>query len=66
MADPVEDRASSIRVTHLRAINAGRKGYVKLETSVGIVGWGEINKRPVYVFAHDFTVFGGSFYTRAR
>jgi galactonate dehydratase len=43
MADPVVDRASSIRVTHLRAINAGRKGYVKLETSVGIIGWGEIN-----------------------
>ena len=39
----VEDRGSSIRVTGLRAIPVGRKGYVKLETNMGITGWGEIN-----------------------
>ena len=43
MADAVEDRGASIRVTRLTAIPAGRKGYVKLETSEGITGWGEIN-----------------------
>ena len=43
MSDPVEDRASSIRVTALRAIPVGPKGYVKIETSHGITGWGEIN-----------------------
>ncbi|HMB47677.1 MAG TPA: carboxyl transferase domain-containing protein, partial [Afifellaceae bacterium] len=25
-----------------------------------VTGWGTINGRPVYVFAKDFTVFGGS------
>lgn len=43
MSDSVIDRAASIRVSSLQAINAGRKGYVKLETSAGITGWGEIN-----------------------
>jgi len=43
MTDSVEDRGSSIRVTSLRAIPIGRKGYVKLETNMGITGWGEIN-----------------------
>ena len=43
MTDPVEDRAASIRVTALRAIPVGPKGYVKIETSHGITGWGEIN-----------------------
>ena len=43
MSSTVEDRGASIRVTRLTAIPAGRKGYVKLETSEGITGWGEIN-----------------------
>jgi galactonate dehydratase len=43
MSSAVEDRGASIRVTRLTAIPAGRKGYVKLETSQGITGWGEIN-----------------------
>ncbi|MCB1508661.1 MAG: methylmalonyl-CoA carboxyltransferase, partial [Hyphomicrobiaceae bacterium] len=25
-----------------------------------VTGWGTINGRPIYVFAKDFTVFGGS------
>ena len=25
-----------------------------------VTGWGRVNKRQVYVFAQDFTVFGGS------
>ena len=43
MSSEVEDRGASIRVTRLTAIPAGRKAYVKLETSKGITGWGEIN-----------------------
>ncbi len=43
MTDPVADRGSQIRVQSLRAIPAGRKGYVKIQTNMGITGWGEIN-----------------------
>ncbi len=43
MGDDVEDRGSQIRVKSLRAIPAGRKGYVKIETNMGVTGWGEIN-----------------------
>jgi len=43
MTKEVEDRGSSIRVAGLRAIPVGGKGYVKVETSMGITGWGEIN-----------------------
>jgi galactonate dehydratase len=39
----VEDRGSQVRVKSLRAIPAGRKGYVKIETNMGVTGWGEIN-----------------------
>ena len=42
MAD-VEDRGSAIRVERLTAIPVGAKGYVKLETNMGVMGWGEIN-----------------------
>lgn len=43
MGEEIEDRGSSIRVQSLRAIPAGRKGYVKIETNMGVTGWGEIN-----------------------
>jgi galactonate dehydratase len=43
MPREVEDRGSRIRVTALRAVPVGRKGYVKVETNAGIAGWGEIN-----------------------
>lgn len=43
MAEGIEDRGSSIRVTALRAIPVGAKGYVKVDTSMGVTGWGEIN-----------------------
>ena len=39
----VEDRGSAIRVERLTAIPVGGKGYVKVETNMGVVGWGEIN-----------------------
>ena len=42
MAD-VEDRRSAIRVERLTAIPVGAKGYVKIETNMGVTGWGEIN-----------------------
>jgi galactonate dehydratase len=38
----VADRASSIRITRLAATPVGPKAYVKIETSHGITGWGEI------------------------
>ena len=43
MAREVEDRGSEIRVSALHAIPVGRKGYVKIETNMGVTGWGEIN-----------------------
>ena len=43
MSKEVEDRGSEIRVSALRAIPVGRKGYVKIETNMGVTGWGEIN-----------------------
>lgn len=43
MGNEHEDKASSIRVSGLTAIPVGRKGYVKVETNAGVVGWGEIN-----------------------
>ncbi len=38
----VEDRASTIRITGLRASPVGPKAYVKIETSHHINGWGEV------------------------
>ncbi len=37
-----EDRASGIRITALRAMPAGPKAYVKIETNFKITGWGEV------------------------
>jgi len=45
-------------VTH-RATDFGLDERHTLGDSV-VTGWGEINGRPVYVFAQDFTVLGGS------
>jgi len=39
----IEDRGSNVKITSLRAINVGVKGYVKIETNMDVVGWGEIN-----------------------
>ena len=38
----VEDRASAVKITALKALPAGRKAYVKIETSHKAAGWGEI------------------------
>ncbi len=38
----VEDRGSAIRITALRALPAGTKAYVKIETNRNVVGWGEV------------------------
>jgi galactonate dehydratase len=38
----VEDRASAIRISGLRAIPCGPKAYVKVETNRRVVGWGEV------------------------
>ena len=42
MAD-YEDKGSQIRVTNLEAFPMGVKAYVKIETNMGVTGWGEIN-----------------------
>ncbi len=39
----VEDKGSQIRVTAFRAFPIGSKAYVKIETNMGVTGWGEIN-----------------------
>jgi galactonate dehydratase len=44
-ADPVakvEDRATSIRITALKAFPVGTKAYFKIETNHKITGWGEV------------------------
>ena len=41
-AENVADRASTIAIKSLRALPAGAKCYVKIETNHGITGWGEI------------------------
>src|SRR6188474_1766510 len=41
-AAQVEDRGSSIRISALKAMPAGRKAYLKIETSAKVVGWGEV------------------------
>lgn len=43
MSREIEDRGSSIRVSAVDAIPVGLKGYVKVETNMGVTGWGEIN-----------------------
>ncbi|MGH7173958.1 MAG: enolase C-terminal domain-like protein, partial [Gemmataceae bacterium] len=41
-AAKVEDRSSSLRITALKAMPAGPKAYVKIETNHKITGWGEV------------------------
>src|SRR5204863_3226636 len=38
----VEDRGAGLKITHLHAIPAGPKAYVKIETNHKITGWGEV------------------------
>ena len=39
----VEDSWSQIKVTGLHAFRIGVKAYIKIETNMGVIGWGEIN-----------------------
>ena len=41
--EEIVDRGSQIRVAALHTIPVGRKAYVKIETNMGVTGWGEIN-----------------------
>jgi galactonate dehydratase len=41
-AAQVEDRGSSVRISALRAMVAGAKAYVRIDTSAKVSGWGEI------------------------
>jgi galactonate dehydratase len=38
----VEDRGSNLRIVNVRGLPCGTKAYVKIETNMGITGWGEI------------------------
>ena len=38
----VADRLTSLKISNLKAMRAGAKGYVKIETNQGITGWGEL------------------------
>src|SRR5258708_15112396 len=38
----VEDRGAGLKITRLRAMTAGPKAYVKIETNHKITGWGEV------------------------
>ncbi|MCH8292447.1 hypothetical protein IH992_15250, partial [Candidatus Poribacteria bacterium] len=38
-----EDRGSQIRITGFQAFPIGVKAYVKIDTNMGVTGWGEIN-----------------------
>ena len=38
----VADRLTSLKISNLKAMRAGGKGYVKIETNQGITGWGEV------------------------
>jgi galactonate dehydratase len=41
-AAQVEDRGASVRITALRALTAGAKAYVRIDTSAKVSGWGEV------------------------
>ncbi len=43
MSNDIEDRGSQIRISAFKAFPLGAKGYVKIETNMGVTGWGEIN-----------------------
>ncbi len=44
LADNVADRTSTIRISRLTPTPFGRKVYLKLETTHGVTGWGEIDQ----------------------
>ncbi len=50
-ATQVEDRASSIRITKLTATPVGPKVFVRIETNLGVTGWGEIDQLETTVAA---------------
>ena len=43
MSKESEDRGSQVRVARVLAIPVGHKGYVKIQTNMGLTGWGEID-----------------------
>ena len=43
-----------------RCADFGMDGGEKIPGDGVVTGWGTVNGRPVFVFAKDFTVFGGS------
>ena len=48
-AKHVEDSGSQIRITGFHAFPIGVKAYVKIETNMGVTGWGEINNMETQV-----------------
>ena len=38
----VEDRATAVRIAALKALPAGRKAYLRIDTTARVSGWGEI------------------------
>ncbi len=53
----VEDRATSIKITAAHATPIGNKTVLKLETNLGVVGWGEISQLPPTVAVPLVEVF---------
>ncbi len=47
----VGDRSSSIKLTKLTATPMQRKVFLKLETNLGVTGWGEIDQLEMYAAA---------------
>src|SRR4051812_31332071 len=45
-AAAVEDRASTIRIKSLTPTPVGTRTMLKMETSHGVVGWGEVSQLP--------------------
>jgi len=58
LLDPGSFRELGMFVTH-RTVGFGMEERKHLSDSV-VTGWGTIDDRLVYIFAQDFTVFGGS------
>src|SRR5687768_3880746 len=38
----VEDKSTNLKITRLRALPAGPKVFIKIETNQNITGWGEV------------------------